>query len=654
MSLSTRIALTLSLVLLVGALVGSSVYARVFEAYFGGVERAVALDAAAKVKQVLADELDDLARAGARVAHNDRLHHAAPRRSQSVDLGGLLDPNVLHATGLDLVFVTDLGGRVVRSHLRHPDRPRGTTLRAFPRESINLPQLLGHDVTVDGLRDDRSALTTGVIRSELGPLLLVARNLVPASREEPRTGVVLVGRFLGEALDAEIESQLGFAVDVWPVGTPEVPRELRGLQDEVTSSAAPVLRELDAETLEVLTTVDDIQRRPEFLVRATLPRDIAAAGAVARQSGVLMSITLALVLLLVLIGFLRALVLRPLERLTAAVVHTGEHEDYGVRVGGDREDEIGALGREFDRMLERLQEARSQVIGTARSAGMSEIAQEILHSAGTVLTHVRTSTGVLRERLQDMPVDDLLRVSAALEAHRDDLPRFVAEDPRGRHLQPFLAAFASRMADDHAELTAELETLDGGIARVCDLVESQGGHAGESRVLERIRVDRIVEDVAAVASVSAQASGATFHAVVEDGLPTIVTDRRRVVEALLHLAQNACESIERSGPRLAGHRLTVRASLQLGGRIRFDVVDTGEGIDGVDRDRLFEFGYTTHDGGSGLGLHNAANSAKLLGGDIQVASRGLGEGATFALVIPVDASSADGRAAGGDVARDAA
>ncbi len=638
MTLSARIGLTLGVVVLLGAAVGGFVYGRVFEHFFGHVERSDALDTAAVIRRAIQEELDDLARDSGRVALSDRLAEAILTRSQTADLGELLDARVLGATGLDLVFVTDAGGTVYRSHVRHPDRPQGTRLRAFPRDSINLQQLVGRSLDQPGMARSAEPLVTGLIVTEFGPLLLAARNLLPASGQGDRRGIVLVGRFLGEQLDAGLEQSLGFPVDVWPVGSGEIPREIEDLQHEVTSSPSPVLRFVDDKTLEVLLTLDDVQRRPEFLMRATLRRDLAAAGVVAGRSGVLMAVTLSLTLLVVLMASLRVLILRPLETLTKAVVRTGEDEDYGVRIGGEREDEIGMLGREFDRMLERLEEARSQLIGTARSAGMSEIAQEILHSAGTVLNSVNTSAGMLRERVQGLQVADLTQVAAALEAHRHDLARYVTEDPQGVHLQPFLAALAGGIADDHADITCELESLVAGLDRVCELVTSQEDNAGESRVLERVSASRLVEDVASVASAAAESIGAGFVCYVDEDLPMLVTDRRLVVEMLLRITDNACESIERFGPRIGGHRVSLRVSLQLGGRIRFLVQDSGEGIDGIQTDRLFEFGFTTGDGKSGVGLHHAANTAIQLGGSIAIESRGHGEGASVGLTLPLDAS----------------
>ena len=59
------------------------------------------------------------------------------------------------------------------------------------------------------------------------------------------------------------------------------------------------------------------------------------------------------------------------------------------------------------------------------------------------------------------------------------------------------------------------------------------------------------------------------------------------------------------------------------------------GIDPRNLTKIFQYGFTTKDDGHGFGLHNSALVAKELGGSLEVASEGLGKGATFTLTLPV-------------------
>jgi signal transduction histidine kinase len=65
------------------------------------------------------------------------------------------------------------------------------------------------------------------------------------------------------------------------------------------------------------------------------------------------------------------------------------------------------------------------------------------------------------------------------------------------------------------------------------------------------------------------------------------------------------------------------------------VVDNGMGVAPELRARLFTQGFTTHEGGDGLGLHSSALAAKMLGGELTLESEGPGKGATATLEIPL-------------------
>ncbi|MEZ6016380.1 MAG: ATP-binding protein [Planctomycetota bacterium] len=636
MSLSLRLTLLLACVIALGAFVGDRLHRGLFEQHFGTVERIKAQDAARLAARVLQEEADDLGRDAVRLAWSDRLHAAIARPSAKID-GELVEPGVLEASGFDVTAILEVDGTVRFLHVQHPDHADWNSLRMLPAESVNLTQLIGRSMDSQGVSEQRGVLAAGLMATELGPMLIAARNLVPATRSEQRRGIVVVGRFLGADLEGELERRLGFGVDVWPVGSNSVPAEAREQQDLATSSPEPVVVPVDDQRLDVYATLNDIHRRPEFLVRTVLQRDISAAAAVAIRSGLLLSLTLSLGLLLTLTIALRALVLRPLAGLTQSVVKIGANEDYSVRVDDGRADELGILARAFDEMLERLEEARRQVIETARAAGMSEIAMGILHNVGNVLNSVNISTSVLSERVTGMCVDDLSRVTQTMRERADDLAKFLTEDPQGQHLQPFLNALVSQLENDRDEIAREITSLSSGIEHVCELVKSQQGLARNTQVIERVAVDGLITDAVKMTERARGSSTTPIVVELEPDLPMLVIDRHKTLEIVVNLVQNARQAIEECAPRPEGHSLRIRAHRTFGGKLRIEVRDSGVGIAPEDLTRIFQLGFTTKPSGSGLGLHSAANGAKTLGGTLSVESPGRGNGATFILELPFGA-----------------
>jgi adenylate cyclase len=119
---------------------------------------------------------------------------------------------------------------------------------------------------------------------------------------------------------------------------------------------------------------------------------------------------------------------------------------------------------------------------------------------------------------------------------------------------------------------------------------------------------------------------------VERGLPELATDPDKLRQILLNLLGNAVKFTE-SGT------ITVRVRHQ-SGQIVLEVADTGCGIPADALDLVFEefrqvdSSSTRQHGGTGLGLSITRHLARLIGGDITLAST-VAVGSTFSVTFPV-------------------
>lgn len=148
-----------------------------------------------------------------------------------------------------------------------------------------------------------------------------------------------------------------------------------------------------------------------------------------------------------------------------------------------------------------------------------------------------------------------------------------------------------------------------------------GGFAYE---LAEMDVGHLVEEAVAAARVAG--SGVTAR--LEGPLPLVRGDADRLRQALDNLIGNA---VRVSPP---GAEVEVGAESR-DGAVRISVRDSGPGVAAADRERIFEaFEQAGNRPGAGLGLHVARTIAEAHGGAVELEST-LGEGATFALVLPV-------------------
>ena len=172
------------------------------------------------------------------------------------------------------------------------------------------------------------------------------------------------------------------------------------------------------------------------------------------------------------------------------------------------------------------------------------------------------------------------------------------------------------------------------ISDVLDLAKIEAGKLllEDSPFALRALLESLVESHAALAA----ARGLDFDAELDPALPVWVRgDALRLRQILANFLHNALKFTQQGGLRLV-----VRA--QPGARLRFEVHDTGLGIDAATQARLFrpftqaDESTTRRHGGTGLGLSICHELATLMGGEVGLSSQP-GEGSCFHAELPLPA-----------------
>ncbi|SFI53887.1 two-component system VirA-like sensor kinase [Caulobacter sp. UNC279MFTsu5.1] len=189
--------------------------------------------------------------------------------------------------------------------------------------------------------------------------------------------------------------------------------------------------------------------------------------------------------------------------------------------------------------------------------------------------------------------------------------------------------------------------------RLVDLILLYG--ARSSPVRQRVDLRALLGESVSLLS-AAHGQTATFAIEAGEEDYRVLGDPSRLQQIILNLASNAVQAMGGNGQvALTLGRRVNRAPVEktsgvllAGDYVVLSVVDHGVGMSAATRSRIFEPFFTTRPEGNGLGLATTAETARELGGAVNVRSV-LGSGSTFEVWLPaggqapVGAVSAPGR-----------
>ena len=305
-----------------------------------------------------------------------------------------------------------------------------------------------------------------------------------------------------------------------------------------------------------------------------------------------------------------------------------------------------------DEMLERAAKTPEH-LQMMRELGILSYMVVPLRARGDVIGTITLVSSDRRFTPQDLTHAEELayRASVAIENAR----LYSAAQSANRAKDEFLATLSHELRTPMTSVLGWSRMLKLGLsdseAQVAIDAIEQGASAQAQLIEDVLDVSRIMSgkltfdprptDVrtvtqAAVTTVhpAAVAKGIEILTSIPPMLPPIAGDEGRLQQMIWNLVANAIKFTPRGGA------VTVRIA-HVGSMVRLTVSDTGEGIEREFLPHVFEpfrqgdSSTTRSHGGIGLGLAIVRTLAEMHGGRITASSEGRGQGATFALELPV-------------------
>jgi sensor domain CHASE-containing protein len=539
-----------------------------------------------------------------------------------------MTPVTLEAAGLDVVAFVDADGRFV---WRKGLKPATQVDAAY--EFLAAAGLDANHPFMKAIREGTGA--KGIFVTEHGPAMLVVAPVLDGAGNGPHRGAVLLARVITPEVAARLAEQAQVDLEVTTTPPPA-----RGAAAERESLLQPRVVTLDY-TNQVYRNLEDIFGDPSVVLRIDVPRKVSAQGRDAIGYALLSLFVAGVAVLVVLVVALRRMVLRPVSKLTQQAVRIAEGDDLTQRMSVRRTDEIGVLALEFDRMVDKLTDARRRLVDRSYEAGATEAASGVLHNIGNAMTPLGVTVATLQARLRSAPAGEIEMVLAEIKASDGDPARRADLELFLKLASRELASIVASASDDVAALVRQIQTIHGALAQ-----QLHSTHC--SPVIETVELPPLVEQSVEMVSPDLRRRIAidldrSLFAAGSLPLPRITLQ-----QVFQNLVQNAAESVRDSGRDRGQLRIScvVEADAHGGETLTLRFADDGIGIHADDLTRVFENGYSTKSPvtNHGIGLHWCANAVNAFGGHIR-ADAGDRGGATLSVTVPLHRSAATARAA---------
>lgn len=283
--------------------------------------------------------------------------------------------------------------------------------------------------------------------------------------------------------------------------------------------------------------------------------------------------------------FIAGRMTRPLKEIREKISH--------VRLGGKNEkirwlrkdDEIGSLVTEYNRMIDELALSADLLAKSERESAWREMAKQVAHEIKNPLTPMKLSVQYLEKAWKEKAPDwenKLERFSKTLIEQIESL-----------------AAIATAFSDFAKMPKSEMQEID-----LLELISTVLATYTGNQTLIRMDGDT-------------------------DRPCYVMADRKQLNRALINLITNSLQAIDNHKDGL----IMIHVE-HLEEKVRIHVKDNGPGISEEQKPRIFVPNFSTKSDGMGLGLAMVKSIIEGHGGAIWFISRE-GEGATFSFELPV-------------------
>ena len=317
-------------------------------------------------------------------------------------------------------------------------------------------------------------------------------------------------------------------------------------------------------------------------------------------------------------------IFKPIEQMTSVV--KGTHAGEQLRIGNvDTNDEIGVLARQFDSMLDQVEERNLQIVHAAEL--LEQKVEERTIELKTKNEALKNNINLLNETRKQLVLAEKLASLGELTAgiaHEINNPTAV--------ILGNMEVIITELEDKMSPVKVESDLIIEQVYRIRNIIESllQYSRTSENTdYIGSININEVIEHTLLLVKYEIE----THHAHVTLDLNAdikIHIQKQELQQVLINLIVNAVQSSSDDDVKI-----NIETYNWDNKGVVIKIKDNGSGIDEAELNRVFDPFYTTKQNGTGLGLSVSFGLVQRYGGTISVENNST-SGSCFSIFLLAD------------------
>ncbi|SMF00474.1 GAF domain-containing sensor histidine kinase [Pseudobacteriovorax antillogorgiicola] len=286
---------------------------------------------------------------------------------------------------------------------------------------------------------------------------------------------------------------------------------------------------------------------------------------------------------------------------------------------------LESVNSELQVISEELQLSKKRETQAARISGMAEMSNLTLHTIGNSINSI-TIENEMSEAIQL----DFQRIGQALESLEENFVQLMKQG-RQDEVQAGIRKIAKIQSDVVNRMSLHRSRMSNSIDLVKKSLVYQSRYSNQQEPsTHQINLASIVDDALNSLKPRLDQAGIQVSTELPDHI-FVVGEEHKFFHALLTLLNNSIDAIHEAKKSSKTILIQLSEDSQW---TYINIVDSGLGIADENIDKIFNFGFTTKDHGTGVGLHDVSTYISQIGGKVTLKNIGRDQGAIASLILP--------------------